>query len=101
MPERICFRRRFQSHNPVRMSMSATPSNPTPAGDDRNLVAVDASTAVTFEDKAQLFWKKNKTGIFAACVVVVLALAGREGWEYMASQKELEVEKEYAAATNP
>jgi hypothetical protein len=87
--------------NPVRMSTSATPSNPTPAGDDRNLVAVDASTAVTFEEKVHLFWKKNRTAVFAVCVIVLLAIVGKEGWEYMARQKELDVEKAYAAATTP
>src|SRR3954471_379905 len=82
------------------MSTSATPSNPTPAGDDRNLVAVDATTAVTFEDKVQLFWKQNKTAVFALCFIVLLALVGKEAWDYVARQKELDVEKAYAAATN-
>jgi len=84
-----------------RMSMSASPSNPTPAGDDRNLVAVDATTAVTFEEKVQLFWKKNKTAVFALCGVVLLAIIGKEAWDYMARQKQLDVQNAYAAATTP
>lgn len=83
------------------MSMSATPSKSNPAGDDRNLVAVDATTAVTFEDKVNLFWKKNRNAVIALCVLVLLAIVGREGWNYLAAQKELEVEKAYAAATTP
>jgi hypothetical protein len=83
------------------MSMSATPSNPTPAGDDRNLVPVDATTAVSFEDKVQLFWKKNKGVVYGLCGLVLLAIIGKEAWDYMARQKQLDVEKAYAAATTP
>ncbi|MEO6245327.1 MAG: tetratricopeptide repeat protein [Opitutaceae bacterium] len=81
------------------MPTPATPSAPKPAGDDRNLVAVDATTAVTFEDKVNLFWKNNRTAVIALCVVIVVAIAGKGLWDYMAGQKELEVEKAYAAAT--
>jgi hypothetical protein len=87
------------SKNPSVMSTSATPPTPSPAGDDRNLVAVDATTAVTFEDKAQLFLKKNRTLLIGACVAVLLALVGKWGWDYLARQKELDIEKAYAAAS--
>lgn len=83
------------------MSTSATPSSPSPAGDDRNLVPVDATTAVTFEDKAQLFWKRNRSLVLGVCVVVLLLILGKGGWDYLARQKELDVEKAYAAATTP
>ncbi|MBI5690092.1 MAG: tetratricopeptide repeat protein [Verrucomicrobia bacterium] len=83
------------------MSTPATPSQPNPAGDDRNLVAVDASTAGTFEDKLRLFWEKNRNAVMGVCAVVVLAIAGKGGWEYLQHQKELEVGKAYAAATTP
>lgn len=97
----ICSLRRFQSLKPVCMSTSATPSTPTPAGDDRNLVAVDPATAVTFEDKLHVFWKKNRNAVFAVCGLVILGIAGKEGWEYMGRQKQLEIEKAYATATTP
>ena len=87
------------SKNPSAMSTSATPSTPSPAGDDRNLVAVDATTAVTFEDKTQLFLKKNRTLLVGVCAAVLLALVAKWGWDYLARQKELDVEKAYAAAT--
>ena len=83
------------------MSTPATPSQPTPAGDDRNLVAVDAATAVTFEDKLRLFWGRNRNTVLALCAGVVIAIAGKGGWEYLQHQKELEVGKAYAAATTP
>ena len=81
------------------MSPSATPSTPSPAGDDRNLVPVDATTAVSFEDKLQLFWKRNRTAILGLCVAIAVAILAKGGWDYYARQKELDVEKAYSAAT--
>lgn len=81
------------------MSTPATPSNPHRAGDDRNLVAVDETTAVTFEDNLQLFWRKNRTAVLALCGLVLAFIVGKGAWEYMSRQKELELEKAYAAAT--
>ena len=83
------------------MSTPATPSKPTPAGDDRNLVAVDAMTAATFEDKLRLFWGKNRTAIYVLCLAIALAIIGKGAWDHLARAKELEVGKAYAAATTP
>jgi hypothetical protein len=84
------------------MSTPATPSSPRPgpAGDDRNLVAVDATTALTFEDKMELFWKKNRTAVYGLCVLILLIIIGKGGWEYMARKKERDVQTAYAAATS-
>lgn len=81
------------------MSPSATPSTPSPAGDDRNLVAVDPTTAVSFEDKLHLFWKRNRTLVIGVCIAIAVAIVAKGGWEYYAHQKELDIEKAYAAAT--
>ena len=83
------------------MSPSATPSTPSPAGDDRNLVPVDATTALSFEDKLHLFWKRNRTVVLGLCVAIAVAIVAKGGWDYYARQKELDVEKAYAAATTP
>ncbi len=81
------------------MPTPATPSAQKPAGDDRNLVAVDATTALTFEDKVNLFWKNNRTVVIAVCVLVVVGILGKGLMDRLAAQKELDVEKAYAAAT--
>lgn len=81
--------------------MSAAPSNPTPAGDDRKFVVVDDTNSVTFEDKLQLFWKKNGTAVLILCGLVLVGILGKGGYEYMQAQKEKDVEQEYAAATTP
>jgi hypothetical protein len=83
------------------MSTPATPSRPTPAGDDRNLVAVDATTAVTFEDKLRLFLDKNRNALFVVCVGVILAIVAKGAWDYLSRQKELDTGRAYAAATTP
>jgi hypothetical protein len=83
------------------MSTPATSSKPTPAGDDRNLVAVDATTAVSFEDKLRLYWEKNSKAVIILCIGIVVLIVGKGGWEYLERQKEIEVGKAYAAATTP
>jgi hypothetical protein len=81
--------------------MSATPATPNPAGDDRNLVAVDSTTAVTFEEKLQLFWQKNRTAVLGVCVVVLLAILAKGAWDYFAQERERDVEKAYTTAMTP
>jgi hypothetical protein len=81
--------------------MAATPPSQNPAGDDRHLVPVDETTAVTFEDKLHLFWKKNRTAVFVVIAVVLLAIVGKEGWEYLQQQKDNDVKAAYQAATTP
>lgn len=83
------------------MSMPASPSTPNPAGDDRNLVPVDATTAVSFDEKLQLFWQKYRGLILAACAVVLIAILGKGGWEYLQQKKDAEVKQAYVAATTP
>jgi hypothetical protein len=83
------------------MTTPATPSASKPAGDDRNLVAVDAATAATLEDKLHVFWQKNGTVVLAVCGLVLVGIIAKGGWDYLGRQKELDIEKDYAAATTP
>ena len=82
------------------MTTPATPSSPKPAGDDRNLVAVDEKyVPITFEDRLHQFWQRNRNLVMGLCLAVLLAILAKGAWEYLARQKELDVEKAYAAAT--
>ena len=83
------------------MTTPATPSASKPAGDDRNLVAVDAATAATLEDKLHVFWQKNGTVVLAICGLVLVGIIAKGGWDYLGRQKEREIERDYAAATTP
>jgi predicted negative regulator of RcsB-dependent stress response len=59
-----------------------TPS--APSGDDRNLVTTDESVAAPdLEENVHQFLEKNRFTIFAVSVVVVLAIFGRYGWQWM------------------
>lgn len=82
------------------MSMSASPSTPSPAGDDRNLVPANETSALTFEDKLQLFWDRNRVLIIGFCIAVVLAILAKGAWDYFARQQEREIQSAYAAATS-
>ena len=47
------------------------------------------------------FWEKNREILVIACLLVLAAILGRAGWQYFSTQKELGVERDYAAAGNP
>ena len=49
-----------------------------------------------FETAVQTFWAKNRQGILVVCIVVLLAIIGREAWQYFAASRELGVQAEYA-----
>ena len=84
------------------MPNPATPSAPTPAGDDRNLVVVDENyVAPSFEDRLRIFWQKNSKVVIAVLVVILVAVAAKEGWEYLAAERERGVGEEFAAAVTP
>jgi hypothetical protein len=81
------------------MTMPATPPNPTPAGDDRNLVPVDAAyVAPSFEDKLLLFWQKNGTKVIVVCGLVFVGIVAKGAWEYLERQKNDDIVSDYAAA---
>ena len=84
------------------MTTPATPSSPQPAGDDRNLVAVDENyVAMSMEDKLHLFWKNNGKLVLALCGLVLIGILAKGGWDHLAAQKELDIEQAYTAATTP
>lgn len=95
----MCSFLRFPTSKPVRMTTPVNPPSSKPAGDDRNLVQVDLSAAMSFEDKLEAFWEKNRGLILGGCVLVVIAIAGNGLYGYMQKQKKLEVQKAYTAAT--
>jgi len=82
------------------MTTPATPSAPKSSGDKRNYVAVDENyVALTFEDRLRIFWKKNGKSVVGLVVVVLLAILAKGAWDYSLAQKEVEIGRDYAAAT--
>lgn len=65
------------------------PANPTPEG----------TTPVyqpAFETAVHSFWAKNRQGILILVVVALLAIVGREAWQYFAASREQSVRAEFA-----
>lgn len=48
-----------------------------------------------FEAAVHAFWAKNRQGILVVCVVALLAIVGREGWQSYAASREQEVQADY------
>lgn len=77
------------------------PSNPKSAGDDRNLVPVDEQSAVAFEDKLHVFWRKNGGVVLGLCVAILAGILAKGAWEMYQRKQQAEVGQAYAAATTP
>lgn len=83
------------------MSTSENPSTSQPAAKDHPVAAsAESQTPVvpSFDERLRLFWEKNSKTVIAFCVVVLLAILAKGGWEFLAAQKEADLTKEYAAA---
>lgn len=78
-----------------------TPSNPKSGGDDRNLVPVDETAAVAFEDRLHIFWEKNGKIVVWVCVAILLGILGKGVWEWQQKNRQAEIGQEYAAAKTP
>ncbi len=59
---------------------------------DQPAVAIEPG----FEIVAQVFWEKNRSFILLLCAAALLAVIGREGWQYFAAQHEQSVRDDYA-----
>ncbi|MSU70091.1 MAG: hypothetical protein EXS39_04815 [Opitutaceae bacterium] len=82
--------------------MSATPNDPKPAGDERPPAAAGAKhPELTFGDKLHLVWKNHGSLITTGCVIILLAILTKGGWEFYAAQREAGIESGYAAAGTP
>jgi predicted negative regulator of RcsB-dependent stress response len=49
-----------------------------------------------FEVTVHAFWNKNRSFILLLCGVVLLAIVGREGWQYFAAMREQSLQQEYS-----
>ncbi|HWA26691.1 MAG TPA: tetratricopeptide repeat protein [Lacunisphaera sp.] len=58
------------------------------------------AAASGLEDGLHSFWEQNRKAIFVLCVVALLAVIGREGWQFVAAQHEQDVRQAYAKAAD-
>lgn len=82
--------------------MTALPSDPQSAGDDRNPAGAEQTPIIlTFEDKLQLFWRRHSALVVAFCVAVLAMIIGVGFWEHRQNNKEKELQAAYTAVTTP
>jgi predicted negative regulator of RcsB-dependent stress response len=82
--------------------MTATPSDPQSAGNERDPLDLEQSPiALTFEDKLRLFWRRHRTLLIVGCLAVALAIAGVGIYDYVENENEAKIEAAYAAAKTP
>jgi len=81
------------------MTNSAIPSDPKSAGNDPAQTGEPGVPVLSLEDKMQRLWAKHRELVVGLCVLVLLGIVGRAGWTYFTTQRELNVEREYAEAT--
>lgn len=65
------------------------PANPTPEGTTPVYVP-------SLETAIHGFWAKNRQAILVLCVAALLAIIGREAWQYFAASREQAVQADYA-----
>lgn len=75
------------------------PSNSKSSGDNRG--ADQAPAPLTFEDKLNQFWQKNRTIVFGLCVLVLAAILGKGLYDNYQSGREKDLEAAYATAKTP
>ncbi|RXK54653.1 tetratricopeptide repeat protein [Oleiharenicola lentus] len=70
---------------------------PPPAGHQTpDQAAAPAQPAV--EEALHSFWEKNRRLILMLCVVALLVVIGREGWQYVQAEREKSVQADFARA---
>ena len=60
-----------------------------------------APIPVPLDERFRLAWVRHGNTVYAICALVLVAILAKGTWDYMVIHKELEVRKEYAAATSP
>lgn len=69
---------------------------PPPAGHQTPTSEQPATIEPGFEVAMHAFWEKNRKLVLTLCVVALLVIIGREGWQYYATQQEQSVREQYA-----
>ena len=81
----------------------STPAQPTPpsAGDHRPAGSVEQTTFEPgFEARVAEFWSRNRNAILLGCLVVLLVIVGRSGWEWLQERRARDQAAAYAAASD-
>ena len=66
--------------------------------DERNLIDMEDSASLSFEDRANIYWKENKSFLIGCILILFLIIAGYQGMRMVKAQKEAALQAEYAEA---
>ena len=78
------------------MITPATPPNPKSAATPAVVHPVDS-----FAEKLHQFWQRNRSAFLTGCVLVLVGIFVRGGYDYYAQQREKDIERDYASAGTP
>jgi hypothetical protein len=66
--------------------------------DERNLIDLEDSADISFEDRVNIYWMDNKGFMIGCVTVLIVAIVGYQGMLMYKEQAELELQADYAEA---
>src|SRR5450432_3175459 len=75
-----------------------TPSDPQPAGKDPKVDPAAAPVVPSAEENLRIFWEKNSRTVYAFCAVILLAVAGKAGYNTYLEHRQDVLSDEYRTA---
>lgn len=66
--------------------------------DERNLVDLEDSEKISFEDRAAIYWSENKGFLVKCILILALAIIGFQGMRILKENKEAKIQSKYLAA---
>lgn len=66
--------------------------------DERNLIDVEDSASVSFEDRVNIYWQENKGFLIGCITALFLVIAGYQGIQIIKEQRELAFQTKYSEA---
>jgi hypothetical protein len=80
----------------------STPAQPSPSssGGDHPVSAEQIPVQPGFEEKLAKFWEQNQGKVIGLCVLILVVIVGRHGWDWLQGRRKAQVAAAYAAAGN-
>ncbi len=72
--------------------------NQTPAENQPQATATPDTSGTSLEPVVREFWARNRNFVLGLCAAVLLAIVGREGWQYYAAARDREAQDAFAQA---